>query len=480
MKKISIFFAALAFSAMAMAATYTKVISAPTDWSGEYILAYEAKTDTARVFTTAADAANNYVDAVIAKNAINGTFNTIVIAKWKDGYSLQVKGGTNNGKYMAGKVDANKIFFDDTATVATIEYKDNSVLITSKTSVMRFNSSKGSCWFRFFKAATYTNQKEVQLYKLKKETTDPVPVTAITADNAKDTVEVGDKLTLNYTITPDSATDQRVEFAITSGAEFATLDDGKLTGVAAGDVTVTVTALDSLNKDDKLFATYSIYVKAATLNTCADVNAAAKDDKLKLNAVTVSYVNGANVYVQDASGSTLIYMYDSGLKAGDVVSGIQGVAAPYNGLPELKPTNKVADWTITAGVAPTFPDATTAPAADQVNKIFTYKGVTELNGSFVEGTRSELTGQFLSEDFVLYSNFKQAATFDNAKLYDVVGAVGIINNTQVRVFFISATDVTPTRINEVAEKTAVKKMMHNGQMVIVRDGKMFNALGAEL
>jgi len=487
MKKISIFFMALMVSAMTMAATFTKVKSAPTDWSGEYILVYEAKTDTGMVFTEEADAAKNSIRTVIASGAITGTFNTLVIAKMEGGYSLQVKGGDKNGKYLAGKSGDNKMYFDDNATAATIVYDDNSVKITSNTSVMRFNKAAGSLWFRFFKATTYTSQQAVQLYKLKKQTAPTVVDSIGLKNNGKDTVEVGDKLDLNsrYTIFPDTATDQRVEFSIIEGATYVSINEGVITGLAEGDAQIKITAIDSLNTSSKKSAIFQIHVKAAAFNTCADVNAAAKDDKLKLNPVTVVYVNGSNNYVKDDSGSTLVYQQASGLKAGDIVSGIKGVAAPFNGLPELKPTNATTDWTVTAGVAPAIPEAAAAPTAAEVNQVLEWKGVTNMSGEFTSASITNITGKYGTEDIIFRNNFKFAQSFDDTHSYDITGAVAIYSKDQVttiQVYFISAVDngVVPTSLMNTEAKKQVRKAMINGQMVIVRDGKMFNALGTEL
>lgn len=486
MKKLSILFATLAVSAMAFAAdnkvavldgsvlsgTATTTVTTVKQDGIDYSMGIGVK------YQTSKDAKSHFGSD---KSIFFPKSGTVIknITPFGDGLvKLEVY-----ANYGASTSAAVSIAYSDTLVVTEPKAFDTILSLATLDHVYELNAKVAGKKYIYVKNHTSKNAQIQLRATYAPKVSEPTLVERIELENdGKDTIEVGDKLDLNklYTIIPDTATDQRVDFSIVYGGEFISLKDGVVTANAAGDAQVAIMALDSLNTGTKISGTFNINVKAAKLNTCAEVNAAAKDDVLKLNTVTVSYVNGANVYVQDASGSTLVYMYESGLKAGDVVSGIKGTASPYNGLPELKPTNTAADWTITAGEAPAFPDATAVPAADQVNKIFTYKGVTELGGSFVEGTRSDLTGKFLGEDFNLYSNFKQAATFDNTKIYDVVGAVGIIDNTDVRVFFISATDVTPTRINEVAEKAAVKKMIVNGQVVFVKDGKMFNALGVEL
>ena len=142
---------------------YIKVTSAPTDWSGEYILVYEQSASTGYVWT-GVDLASCYVSKTISNNTIvNDDFITLTISSMTGGYSIKVNGGTNNGKYIYGTSGSNKINFGNTASVNTLAYESNSVTITSNTSVMRYNTSENR--FRYYKSATYSQQKPVQLYK---------------------------------------------------------------------------------------------------------------------------------------------------------------------------------------------------------------------------------------------------------------------------------------------------------------------------
>jgi len=384
------------------------------------------------------------VSATVANEIITADDAIIItLGGQKDAWTFTTSEGLVGTKAAKALVLNDK----DATTTWTIAISEGNATITSTEATygsIQYNSGSP----RFLNYTT--TQKPVQLYKLKKSSGgDPVAVTAITAKNAKDTVAIGDAIKLNYTITPDSATDQRVEFAITSGSQYATLDGSTLTGVAAGNVVVTVTALDSVNTGKKLTATYNIVVKAAQLNTCAEANAAASGASLKLNEVTVVYVNGAYVYVKDASGSTLVYQSSTGLKAGDVVAGIKGTASPYKGLPELKPTNDPADWTITSGDAPAIPAATAAPTAAEVNTVMVWKGVSGMSGSFTTASYSNLTGSFKGEDVLFRNNFKLAQTFESTKTYNITGAVAIYTQnetTTIQVYFISAEEVVAPTI----------------------------------
>ena len=142
---------------------FVKVTSAPTDWSGEYILVYEQSNSTGYVWT-GVDAQNCYVEKTINNNTIaNDDMVSITIAPMTGGYSIKVNGGTNNGKYIYGTSGSNKINFGNTASVNTLAYESTGVTITSNTSVMRYNTGENR--FRYYKSTTYSQQQPVQLYK---------------------------------------------------------------------------------------------------------------------------------------------------------------------------------------------------------------------------------------------------------------------------------------------------------------------------
>lgn len=141
--------------------TYQKVTAAPADWSGTYLIVYENGTDA--YIHNGTDAANTYASATIANNTIAGsdtlTACEVTIAAMTDGYSVKI-----GGEYMYGTSGSNKTNFSTSEQLNTIEMGTDGVLITSNTSVLRFNATSGQYRFRYFKAASYTNQKPVQLY----------------------------------------------------------------------------------------------------------------------------------------------------------------------------------------------------------------------------------------------------------------------------------------------------------------------------
>ena len=145
---------------------FVKVTSAPMDWSGEYILVYEQNATIGYVWT-GVDEVNSYVSKTISNDIIadDQSLITLTIASMSGGYSVKVNGGANNGKYIYGTSNSNKINFGNYPSLNTLSFASNGVKMVSNTSVMRFNNNSGQNRFRYFQSDTYTNQQPVQLYK---------------------------------------------------------------------------------------------------------------------------------------------------------------------------------------------------------------------------------------------------------------------------------------------------------------------------
>ena len=219
--------------------------------------------------------------------------------------------------------------------------------------------------------------------------------------------------------------------------------------------------------------------KLATMATCAEVYSMQKNDPVALGNVTVTYASGKNVWVKDATGSMLIYLSaDATWKAGDVLAGVAGTVDIYNGIYEVKPSaEQVAAVVATAGEAPA-PEELAAVAEADINKYIVVKGIAfEQDAAFAEGTASNITIKVGGQDIVLRNNFKNAYAFQAGKAYDIVAVVSAYNNA-VQLYFISASEAQGIENIELTEQA--QKVMVDGIMYIVRDGKMFNAQGIQV
>lgn len=85
-----------------------------------------------------------------------------------------------------------------------------------------------------------------------------------------------------------------------------------------------------------------------------------------LNNAVVTYVNGNNAFIEDATGGVLLYKSGHGLVAGKKISGpVSGTITYYNGMPELTSLD-VTSATVEDGEVPTATEVT----VDLVNAAF--------------------------------------------------------------------------------------------------------------
>ena len=151
-------------------AAFVKVTSAPSDWSGTYLIVYETGKLAFDGSLSTLDATGNHKSVTIANSQIEATdamkAMSFTIAKNGSNYTIK----SASGYYIGNTSDQNKVIsntstkYDNTLSLNT----DGSVQITSVKSVLRFNSNTGNNnnRFRYYKSTTYTSQKAIQLYKL--------------------------------------------------------------------------------------------------------------------------------------------------------------------------------------------------------------------------------------------------------------------------------------------------------------------------
>lgn len=141
---------------------YEKVTSEPSDWSGTYLIVYETG-NIAFDGSKTQDSGSTF-EVTISEGKIESTADVdakaFTIGSMTGGYYLK----SASNKYLSGTSGSNKTNYGDSETLNTISFNSGDVLITSNTSVLRYNS--GSTLFRYYKSSGYTSQKAIQLYKL--------------------------------------------------------------------------------------------------------------------------------------------------------------------------------------------------------------------------------------------------------------------------------------------------------------------------
>jgi len=226
---------------------YEKVTSAPDDWSGDYILAYDNSATEAYVFT-GVDAASNYATAEVSSNTIEelptgGVTITIASIPETTNYSIMVNGGTNNGKYLQGSA-SNGLSFQTSAQANQITWDNtNGLLFVNSSSYMRFNANTNNYRFRYYKSATYTQSgyNAISLYKLSASASDyvtnisPLSSIAITTAPTKTVYKKGQMLNLANMVVTATYENSRTR-AVTN----YTVNPSTTTALATTDVSFTV------------------------------------------------------------------------------------------------------------------------------------------------------------------------------------------------------------------------------------------------
>lgn len=203
-----------------------------------------------------------------------------------------------------------------------------------------------------------------------------------------------------------------------------------------GEYTITIT----FDPSNEAVAAEAVKKEAPAAISCLEVYQKAKNDAVLLNPVTVTYSNGANVWVMDGSASMLIYLpsgFTNNFQAGDVLSGIAGVVDIYQNIVyEVKPdATQAAAIVVTPGEAPAPSQAAVIEASD-VNKYVILPGFS-IEGAFTADAKTSLTAVLGENTVTIYNNFKFAYTFEAGKTYDIIGVVSAYKGNP-QVYFISA------------------------------------------
>ena len=198
--------------------------------------------------------------------------------------------------------------------------------------------------------------------------------------------------------------------------------------IAAEEVFFVVYSTGSLNISAGLTNDPSNIVLNSTI---ADTYDMAQDATFTLGEFDVVYTNGAYCYIQDRTGSGLIYKANYGLQAGDhVEEGLVGKIKIYYGLYEIIPTTAKADLTITPGEAFEPAEAYEIPSVDNVNQYVVYKNVSfAADTAFVATKSNGVYGAWNGKKIYFYNKFLIGASLDADKLYNITACNSVYNAT---------------------------------------------------
>ena len=156
-------------------------------------------------------------------------------------------------------------------------------------------------------------------------------VESVTIGNKQATAEVGDKFSLNVSVLPADATNASLKYD-SSNPIVASVSDGNVACIMAGETTITVTSLEDPTKSDSFTLTVSTpSVDVSSVSITNKTESAKVGDSLTLK-VSVSPSNASDKSVTYASSDTSIATVEDGvvsfLKAGTVTITVKSAADP--------------------------------------------------------------------------------------------------------------------------------------------------------
>ncbi len=149
---------------------FIKVTEDQTDWTGTYLIVYEAGSIAFNgAMADKLDAVSNGVGVTIADGKIAATDSNIavsfVVEKTEGGYTIRSK----SGLYFGSESDTNSLLSNATKTYFNnfaIDADGNTTVTGEGGAILRYNATSGQDRFRFYKTSSYTSQQPIALYKL--------------------------------------------------------------------------------------------------------------------------------------------------------------------------------------------------------------------------------------------------------------------------------------------------------------------------
>lgn len=269
---------------------YVKVTSTSDLTNGQYLIVYEEGSVAFNGGLETLDAVGNTIGVTLNNNEIAVTDATAAAE-----FTIDVTAGTlksASGLYIGKTANSNGLDSDEeTAYTNTfsIDEDGNATIVSSGGAYLRYNSASNQNRFRYFKSASYTGQKAIQLYK-KVETT---PET--------ESVTVGSAGYTTYVTKKNVAIPEGVEVYIVTAINESSIHMEPVTGAIPANTPIVVKA------------SADTYELTATDGETADVS-----DNLLLGSDGTIKGDGSTIYALgvgkegDAQGKVGFYRVKSG------------------------------------------------------------------------------------------------------------------------------------------------------------------------
>ena len=209
--------------------------------------------------------------------------------------------------------------------------------------------------------------------------------------------------------------------------------------------TTTLKAIAIKNEESSAVAT-ATYTFPTEVDNIAAFNQAENNDFVKITKpITVTYINGANVYAQDDSGSMLIYDFNfaetEGLTNGSIINNIAGENTLYNGAPQMK---NVFSYTLSEYISIIDPTTVETLSTTDVHKYV------KLEDAQFDNTYSFTESSAINANLSTHGNIVVRNNFRNFNMdvnstdkYDIVGFVSVYNSAP-QIYPVSIVVTTPS------------------------------------
>ena len=231
------------------------------------------------------------------------------------------------------------------------------------------------------------------------------------------------------------------------------------------EATKTYTKLVALTTMDEIFATAT----EAGKNTVTKY--------VTFNDWVVTGVKGSNAYLTDGTKGLIIYTSEHGFVAGDMLSGtVSCDITLYNGSAEIKGLTASTNGLTVAqgGTAPVQTPAIKDLSAINTGSIISLSNLTYDGSVLTDADDNAITP---------YNAFITLPKMTSGKKYNVKGVFINFGKTK-EIAPLAERDIqevtTPSAIDNAAVETPAVKTIENGQLVILRDGVKYNAMGVRL
>ena len=251
---------------------------------------------------------------------------------------LEIANTNEDGKILAGEQDITLSVADGYVLSGdlNVTIDGNSTDTIKLTKVAPSQAKNPELTYSNVYTGTYefeANKTYTFDWKVAEDVPPVVEVESITLNKTELTLEIGGSETLNATVLPDTATDKTVTWE-SSNNEVATVEDGVVTAVAAGNATITATAGGKS-------ATCSVVVSDVTTFTIAEVKAMEEGETVATVGEVVA-IDGNSAYISDETGGLYVYNWFYNDKISELRSWtmgqtveVRGVIANHNGLFQL-------------------------------------------------------------------------------------------------------------------------------------------------